>query len=110
MKIGNKILNNEILPKHAYVGSISVFTCEHLQKKFTLFLVLKNKGISRKYVTKMYQKVLEHYWAVSRPVLTTYGVLVIRKNVSSFNGNGETLGANGPRPIWYKMTTSGGTL
>lgn len=33
MKIGNKILNNGILPKHAYVGSISVFTCEHLQKK-----------------------------------------------------------------------------
>lgn len=40
-------------------------------------------------------------------ILTIYGVLVIRKKVSSFIGNGDLLGTTNPLPKkWWTTTTS----
>lgn len=42
-------------------------------------------------------------------ILTIYGVLVIRKKVSSFIGNGDLLGTTNPLPKkWWTTTTSRG--
>lgn len=42
-------------------------------------------------------------------MLTIYGVLVIRKKVSSFIGNGDLLGTTNPLPKkWWTTTTSRG--
>lgn len=42
-------------------------------------------------------------------VLTIYGVLVMRKKVSSFIGNGDLLGTTNPLPKkWWTTTTSRG--
>lgn len=50
---------------------------------------------------------MDHEYTIS---LTIYGIFIILRNVSSFIGNGEILGAEGPRPTWYSITTSLGAL
>lgn len=42
--------------------------------------------------------------------LAMYGILDILRNVSSFRGKGDMLGAQGPRPTWYRQTTFGGAI